>query len=204
MYTSIIHPSSGPRVLLCTAIFVERNKSHSQPASRALLCKIGCVSHILSFLRATWRLSQLAGYWQSLSLNPFLPERSALILFTPTSPQHSASGSVTNTTTTPKPLISLAPIHDFGPESESSNTLVVLPLTLTAKYNDFCGLQAMAHHWACCPKDLFEHKGGTVLSEIDCDLVIIPETVSGTEYYNLLFINDKKSKQSRIPALLLN
>ena len=70
---------------------------------------------------------------------------------------------------------------------------MVLPRTLTAEYNDFCDLQAMAHHRACCPKDLFEYGLAMVLSEVDCDLINIPETMPGTEYYNPLLVDREKS-----------
>ena len=91
--------------------------------------------------------------------------------------------------------MTLAPIHELGPASKFSDAPVVLPRTLTAEYNNFCNLQDMAHHRACCPKDLFEYGLATKLSEMDCDMMIIPETMSGTEYYNPLFINDVEKEE---------
>lgn len=90
--------------------------------------------------------------------------------------------------------MTLAPVHDLGPASEWSDTQVVLSKFLRAKYNDFCGLQAMAHNRACCPKGFFINEEATVLSEMGCDLMIIPETMPGAEYYNPLFINDDEKQ----------
>ena len=71
----------------------------------------------------------------------------------------------------------------------------VLPRIVTAKYNSFCDLQAMAHHRACCSKDFFEYGSARKLSEMDCDMMIIPKAMPGTKYFNPLFINDVENEE---------
>ena len=129
-------------------------------------------------------------------MNPFSPERTALTRFTPTAPQHTVEEiESTSTSTTPHTLITLAPVHHVGPATPFSDTPVVLPRRLTAEYNKFCDLQSMAHHRACCPKDLFEYPTAATLSDMDCDTMIIPETMQGSTYYNPLFINLDERKE---------
>lgn len=53
----------------------------------------------------------------------------------------------------------------------------------------------MAHHRACCPKDPFEYGSATNLSEMDCELMIIPETMQVTKFYNPLFITDVEKEE---------
>ena len=96
----------------------------------------------------------------------------------------------------------LDPVHELGPAYTFSDTPVVLPKTLTAEYNSFCNLQAMAHHRACCPKDLFEYGSATKLSKMDCDRMIIPETMQGTKFYNPLFINDVEKEECNTLRLI--
>ena len=133
-------------------------------------------------------------YWRSLGFNPFSPERTALTRFTPTSPQHTYAEVQPKTTTTPPPLVTLAPVHHLGPATTFSDPPVVLPKILTAEYNRFCDLQSRALHRACCPKDLYEYSSTTTLSDMNCEVMIIPETMQGTKYYNPLFLNKEERK----------
>ena len=127
-------------------------------------------------------------------MNPFSPKRTALTRFTPTAPQHDPEEARATPTTTAHSLVTLAPVHHFGQATPFSDTPVVLPTILTAEYNQFCDLQSMAHHHACCPKDLYEYPSATTLSDMDCEVMVIPETMPGTKYYNPLFINPDEKK----------
>ena len=129
-----------------------------------------------------------------MGFDPFSPERTALTRFTPTSPQHSTSEILAKPTSTSQPLVTLAPVHNLGSATPFSDTPVVLPKVLTAEYNSFCDIQSMAHHRAYCPKDLYEYGSATTLSEMNCEVMIIPETMQGSKYYNPLFINEEEKK----------
>ena len=58
----------------------------------------------------------------------YLRSETALTRFTPASPQHSASGKSPKPTTTSRPLVILAPVHELGPATTFSDTPVVLPI----------------------------------------------------------------------------
>ena len=133
-------------------------------------------------------------YWRSVGLNPFSPERTALTRFTPTAPQHDPEEDRATPTTTAHSLVTLAPVHHLGPATPFSDTPVVLPKNLTAEYNQFCDLQSMAHHRASCPKDLYEYPSAITLSDMECEVMVIPETMQGTKYYNPPFINPDEKK----------
>ena len=140
----------------------------------------------LSFLTFQGEDHEWVRYWRSVGLNPFSPEQTALTRFTPTAPQHDPKEDRATPTTTPHSLVTLALVHHLGPATPFSDTPVVLPNLLTAEYNQFCDLQSMAHHRACCPKDLFEYPTAITLSDM--------ETMQGTKYYNPLFINPDERK----------
>ena len=104
------------------------------------------------------------------------------------SPQHSTSENSPKPTTTSQPLVTLAPVQCLGPATPFSDTPVVLPKVLTAEYNSFCDLQSMAHHRACCPKDLYDYGSATTLSKMNCEVMIIHEMMQGTKYYRVRHI----------------
>ncbi len=123
-------------------------------------------------------------YWKVLGLNPFATARSPLVPRVEETTSNIRTRSTEeqdqDTTTERERLVTLAPLKDLHE--------LVMPVWMNEAYGDFCELQGMAYHKACCTPVLFKFPDAANLADLECSALIIPERMEGTEFYRPLFV----------------
>ena len=157
-----------------------------------------------SQLRAMGTNEEFAAVWHDVDLNLFSPERVKLsglksagrrspkpkqsIKTVPrgpvTTPTPITNNMITRSTSevqTPGDLVTLALVDDLGSH---------LPAFMDEAYQRYCRSQSMPGE-VCCSTDLFKFPVAKTIEEIKgCDMIILPEYVADSPYYNPLFFTE--------------
>ena len=157
-----------------------------------------------SQLRAMGTNEEFAAVWHDVDLNLFSPERVKLTGLRSAGrrspkPKQSIKTVPCDPITTPTPITSNM-ITRSTPEVQKQSDLVTLapvddlgdhmPAFMDETYQRYCRSQSMPGE-VCCSTDLFEFPVAKTIGEIKgCDMLILPEYVADSPYYNPLFFTE--------------
>ena len=157
-----------------------------------------------SQLRAMGTNEEFASVWHNVDLNLFSPERVQLTglrsagrrspkpkqsiktvprdpVTTPTTITNNLRTRSTQEITGKSELVTLAPVDMLGDH---------MPAFMDEAYQWYCRSQSMPGE-VCCSTDLFEFPVAKEIGEIKgCDMLILPEYVTDSPYYNPLFFTE--------------
>ncbi len=131
-------------------------------------------------------------YWKELGLNPYAPDRSPIRPRPTLSPHSGADPVISNEVPRGGNRRSADGEHEklvTLPPLPRMLNVIDKPDWMNSGYDDFCELQGMAYHQACCTTVLFDQPDAHSLHDINCTKLIIPERMEGTPYFRPLYVS---------------